>query len=66
MPKEKWIILLMKYSHNLKNGTHDLIMDIAETDNQGKLLVFDSLDEAHDHQEENGISGQCISLPLYD
>jgi hypothetical protein len=66
MANERWIIIHMQHFHKLDSFvTYDL-SDIAETDDNGYLLVFKSLDEAHGHQEENGISGQCISLPLYD
>jgi hypothetical protein len=63
---ERWIILHMQYSNSLdKHQMYD-VSEIAETDEDGSLMVFKSLDEAHGHQEENGISGQCIELPLYD
>lgn len=66
MDNERWIILRMHYSHRLDRFLTDDLSVIAETDDDGYLMVFKSLDEAHQHQENNGISGQCISLPLYD
>ncbi len=61
---EKWIIIKM-IEPNQVYSIYDL-EDLAECHAlNGQLLIFDSLDEASNYQEEYGISGQCISLPIY-
>lgn len=66
MANEKWIILHMQFSHRLEKFLLSEISEIAATDEEDNLMVFNSLNEASDYQEKHGISGQCISLPLYD
>jgi hypothetical protein len=62
---EKWIILYMQKERLFKNKVFDL-QDVAVCDDlHGNLLVFDSLDQASNYQEDHGISGQCIELPIY-
>lgn len=63
---EKWIILKMQDVNVLvpKNPITD-VEDIAACDDDGVLLIFNSLDEASYYQEDHAISGQCIELPLY-
>ena len=63
---EKWIILKTQDVQMLvpKNPITD-VEDIAECDWEGVLMLFDSLAEASQYQEENIINGQCIELPLY-
>lgn len=39
--------------------------DIAVTDADGVLIIFNSFDEAADYQDDNAINGQCVELPLY-
>lgn len=63
---ERWIILHMQFSHRLDKFRFDELSAIEETDDDGYLLVFKTLDEASAHQEEHSISGQCVSLPLFD
>jgi hypothetical protein len=62
----KWIILTMQDEEYFvpKNTFHD-IEEIAVTHEDGNLMYFNSLDEAHYYQEENTISGQCVELPLW-
>lgn len=63
---EKWIILKMQDKKCLvpKNPITEVV-DITACDDDGVLLLFNSLDEAHSYQEQHGISGQCVQLPLY-
>tara|TARA_R110002020_G_scaffold475112_1_gene708611 strand:+ start:6217 stop:6411 length:195 start_codon:yes stop_codon:yes gene_type:complete len=63
---EKWIILKMLDPNILvsKNPITD-VEDIAVIDIDGALMIFDSLEDASEYQEDWGISGQCIELPLY-
>lgn len=62
---EKWIILYMQKPRIFNNQIFDLT-DVAVCDDvNGHLLVFDSLDAASNYQEDKGISGQCIELPIY-
>lgn len=42
------------------------VEDIAYTDDNGYLVIFNSFDEAVKIMEENGISGKIVDLPLYD
>ena len=64
---EKYIILTMQAKEWLvsKNPIYS-VEDIAYTDDNGYLVIFDSFDEAVNKMEEEGISGKIIDLPLYD
>ena len=61
---EKWIILFINHKKRFNSPVID-VEDIAESNKQGELLVFDSIDEAHRYQEKHSISGQCVELPIY-
>jgi hypothetical protein len=62
---EKWIILQMLKPNRFKSEITEL-EDIAVCDMMdGHLLIFNSLDDAAEYQEEHGISGQCVELPIY-
>ena len=39
--------------------------DIAACDRDNVLIIFNSFDEAADHQDDEGINGQIVELPLY-
>lgn len=63
---EKWIILIMQDENVLvpKNPITD-VEDIAACNDDGVLLIFNSLDSAHEYQNEHCINGRCVELPLY-
>lgn len=64
---EKFIILKMQAKEWLvpKNPIYS-VEDIAYTDDNGYLVIFNSFDEAVNKMEEEGISGKIVDLPLYD
>jgi hypothetical protein len=62
---EKWIILQMLKPKVFGYAITDLDEIAVCHPVNGNLMVFDSLDEASNYQEEWGISGQCVSLPIY-
>lgn len=66
METEKWIILTMQEESWLspKYQITD-VQDIAACDDRGVLLIFDSFEDCQAHQEDNGINGRCVELPLY-
>lgn len=63
---EKWIILTTNTLEDLEpiNPIYD-VETIAFCGDNGELLVFDSLEEAHQCQEEYSVNGICVELPLY-
>ena len=63
---EKWIILTMQDENILvpKNPITE-VEDIAACDDDGILLIFDSLDLARDYQDDKCINGRCVELPIY-
>jgi hypothetical protein len=62
---EKWIILKMLQPVQLKMVINS-IQEIAVCHPKSSMLiVFDSLDDASNYQEDRGISGQCVELPIY-
>lgn len=56
------IILLMQKEANKR---FYYTADIAHTDDDGALKIFNSLNEAESEREELEIDGQIIELPLY-
>lgn len=66
MKKEKWIILIMQESSEDQFTQITSVDEIAVVDTYyDTLIVFNSLEEASNHQEEHGISGRCVELPLF-
>lgn len=47
-----------------KNPITD-VEDIAACNDDGVLLIFNSLDSAHEYQNEHCINGRCVEFPLY-
>lgn len=62
---EKWIILKMLWPSQLKMVINSLQEIAVCHPKSSMLMTFDSLDEAAEYQEEHGISGQCVELPIY-
>lgn len=60
---ERWIIFLMLEDGEPENSQY--ISDIIVTNEDGTMMIFDSLDEASIYQEEHDISGECFELPCY-
>jgi nitrate/TMAO reductase-like tetraheme cytochrome c subunit len=61
----KWIILKMLHPLQFKMVINQ-INEIAVCHPKSSMLkVFDTLEEASNYQEEHGISGQCVELPIY-
>lgn len=59
---EKWIILIMidePEMHEIELS-HIAVCDYATE----KLMVFDSLEEAVEYQDNEEISGRCVEIPL--
>lgn len=67
MEQQRYILLTMQEVSWLvaKNPITE-VNDIAATDDDGVLLIFNTFDEAVNYQEQHGISGQIVELPLYD
>ena len=62
---EKWIILKMLHPLEFKFTINNIATIAVCYHKSSMLMTFDSLDEASQYQEQHGISGQCINLPIY-
>jgi hypothetical protein len=62
---EKWIILIMQHVNYLHDIPLTLIEEIAVCNDDGELMMFDTMDEAFDYQDLHTIDGQVIELPIY-
>ncbi len=63
---QKWIILKMMHTKEFNpNVELTMLEQIAECDDDGKLMVFNSLDDAYAWKEGDEIDGRCVELPLY-
>ena len=62
---EKWIILKMLNPLEFKFTINNIATIAVCHPKSSMLMTFDSLDEASQYQEQHGISGQCIDLPIY-
>jgi hypothetical protein len=60
---EKWIILEIDAERLNEPITH--LFQIAVCNDAGELMVFNSLEDASQYQEDEGICGKCVELPLF-
>lgn len=62
---EYWIILLTKNAVDLEQWHITELCGIAATDNEYRLLIFDSQPEALEHIEKHALSGKIVKLPIF-
>lgn len=62
---QKWIILKMLRPVEFQLVINNLNTIAVCQPKSSMLMVFNSLDEAAAYQEDQGISGQCVELPIW-
>lgn len=64
--KGKWIILQFVHQKDIEEGIYELDEVATCHPFNNNLMVFDSIEEAELYQDDHGIDGLKVELPVYE